>query len=123
MDEKLHTPRYRAVVCGRVNVVKSLLAMDADISCIIHGGTLAHNAETHGKVYILEALIGRHGALLDICNNDGHTPLCCAIEHGHAKVVNSLLEKYKSQDRLQEVFERPCKCNGGPRLFTARLPT
>ena len=71
-------------------------------------GTLGHYAAANEQARVLEALIEQDAVLLDICDKDGHTPLCRAIEHGNHHVIATIFAHYTSKERLLHVYASPC---------------
>eukprot|EP01105_Mastigella_eilhardi_P027237 TRINITY_DN82_c0_g2_i3.p1 TRINITY_DN82_c0_g2~~TRINITY_DN82_c0_g2_i3.p1 ORF type:complete len:572 (-),score=147.01 TRINITY_DN82_c0_g2_i3:452-2167(-) len=60
--------------------------------CDSQGNTLVHAACTAGNAPLLRWLLARR-APLDIGNNQGYTPLVCAVAAGHFRLASELLDK------------------------------
>ena len=76
---------HRAVVCR-------LFSMgDINIRATQHGQTALMLAASHGRLDMVQLLVGA-GADINIRDEDGSTALMCAAEHGHANIVKYLLQ-------------------------------
>ena len=88
---RAETPLHRAVGAGRVNIVKVLLKLGADVNARdIHGSVPLHRAALVGCAPVLKELV-HNGAELDARDHWGHTALCLAARCGHLDVVTELL--------------------------------
>jgi ankyrin repeat protein len=76
---------HRAVVCR-------LFSMgDVNIRATQHGQTALMLAASHGRLDMVQLLVGA-GADINIRDEDGSTALMCAAEHGHSGIVKYLLQ-------------------------------
>lgn len=87
---KSRSPMRTAIVAGKAEVVKKLLAAGASPSCItgeLHRATALHDAAQHGQ--LVELLLAQ-GADPTVRDAYGLTPLDYALERGHEPLVAGL---------------------------------
>lgn len=80
-------------------------------------------AVENGSVSIVQTLI-RHGALLDVQDEDGQTPLHIAVHHSHKKIIKILLKKGARTDIADNEGTYPLHIvswNGNNRLVSLLL--
>jgi ankyrin repeat protein len=87
------TPVHQAAWKGHGNIVKLLLANNADVNVTDPSGiTPLHAAAVHGHLRVVEILLaGKAEINAKKSNANGTTPLHFAALHGHKKVVELLL--------------------------------
>lgn len=74
-DDKELSPLYIAVDKGSIDMVKTLLAANADVNAVeMHGRTPLHNACWNGRIDVIIELL-KNGANVHAKDNDGCTPL------------------------------------------------
>lgn len=83
------SPLMLAALAGQIDVVKRLIARDADINK--PGWTPLHYAATRGHVEIMNLLLDRN-AYIDAASPNGTTPLMMAAHYGTPSAVKLLLE-------------------------------
>ena len=91
-DAHGYTALMKAARYNRTDVVHYLLANGANVNKEDHSGeTALHIASLYNKTDVISVLL-QHGASRDIKNAYGRTPIDCARERKHEKVVY-LLER------------------------------
>lgn len=83
------TPLMLAALKGQTEVVRQLIARDADVNK--PGWAPLHYAATHGHLAIM-ALLLEHHAFIDAQSPNGTTPLMMAAHYGTPAAVKLLLE-------------------------------
>lgn len=83
------SPLMMAALKGQVDVVKRLIALDADVNK--PGWTPLHYAATNGHTDIIRLLLEHH-AFIDAQSPNGTTPLMMAASYGSPEAVKLLLE-------------------------------
>lgn len=83
------TPLMLAALRGHADLVRALIARDADVNKT--GWTPLHYAATHGHLDIMRMLLEAH-AYIDAESPNGTTPLMMAAHYGTAAAVVLLLE-------------------------------
>ena len=83
------SPLMMAALKGQLDVVKRLIAMDADVNKT--GWTPLHYAATSGQTEVIRVLLENH-AFIDAQSPNGTTPLMMAASYGSPEAVKLLLE-------------------------------
>ena len=83
------SPLMMAALKGQVDVVKRLIARDADVNK--PGWTPLHYAATNGHTEVIRLLLEHH-AFIDAQSPNGTTPLMMAASYGSPEAVKLLLE-------------------------------
>ena len=83
------TPLMLAALEGQTEIVRQLIARDADVNK--PGWAPLHYAATHGHLAIMELLLEHH-AFIDAQSPNGTTPLMMAAHYGTPAAVKLLLE-------------------------------
>lgn len=83
------SPLMMAALKGQLDVVKRLIALDADVNK--PGWTPLHYAATNGHTDIIRLLLEHH-AFIDAQSPNGTTPLMMAASYGSPEAVKLLLE-------------------------------
>jgi ankyrin repeat protein len=83
------SPLMMAALKGDIEIVKSLIARDADVNK--PGWTPLHYAATNGHLAIMELLLENH-AYIDAESPNGTTPLMMAAHYGTPAAVKLLLD-------------------------------
>ena len=83
------TPLMLAALRGQLDLVKKLVARDADINKT--GWTPLHYAATGGHVPVIEFLL-EHSAYIDAESPNGTTPLMMAAMYGSPEAVKHLIQ-------------------------------
>lgn len=83
------TPLMLAALKGQTELVRQLIARDADVNK--PGWAPLHYAATHGHLAIMELLLELH-AFIDAQSPNGTTPLMMAAHYGTPAAVKLLLE-------------------------------
>jgi ankyrin repeat protein len=83
------TPLMMAALKGQVDIVRRLIAKDADVNKT--GWAPLHYASTHGHLEIMQLLLEAH-AYIDAESPNGTTPLMMAAMYGTPAAVKLLLE-------------------------------
>lgn len=83
------TPLMLACLKGQLDIVKLLLARDADVNKT--GWAPLHYAATGGHTEIMQLLLDQH-AYIDAESPNGTTPLMMAAQYGSAAAVQLLLD-------------------------------
>jgi uncharacterized protein len=83
------SPLMMAALKGHLDVVKKLIARDADVNK--PGWTPLHYAATNGHLEIMQLLLDEH-AYIDAESPNGTTPLMMAAQYGPATAVKLLLD-------------------------------
>jgi uncharacterized protein len=83
------SPLMMAALRGRIEMVRKLIARDADVNKT--GWTPLHYAATSAHLEIIELLLENH-AYIDAESPNGTTPLMMAAQYGSPAAVKSLLE-------------------------------
>ena len=101
------TALYIAGQNGHVDVVKTLLANNADVKASMHtdGSTALYIAAQKGHVDVVRTLLANNADINASMHTDGATVLYIAAQNGHVDVVKTLLE-YKADvnARLKGLF-------------------
>lgn len=84
------SPLMLAAIKGQMDLVKQLIARDADINK--PGWTALHYAASSGQVEIMRLLLEKH-AFIDAQSPNGTTPLMMAAMYGSPESVRLLLEE------------------------------
>lgn len=88
-SDKDESPLMLASIKGHVDLVKQLIAKDADVNKT--GWTPLHYAASGAKVEVMTILL-EHSAYIDAESPNGSTPLMMAAMYGNAQSVQTLLE-------------------------------
>jgi ankyrin repeat protein len=88
-NSKDESPLMMASIKGHAELVKLLIAKDADVNKT--GWTPLHYAASGAKMNIIEILL-EHSAYIDAESPNGSTPLMLAAMYGNADCVRLLLE-------------------------------
>jgi ankyrin repeat protein len=88
-NSKDESPLMMAAIKGHTELVKLLIAKDADVNKT--GWTPLHYAASSAKKSIIEILLN-HSAYIDAESPNGSTPLMMAAMYGNAECVRLLLE-------------------------------
>ncbi len=88
-NSKDESPLMMASIKGHTDLVKLLIAKDADVNKT--GWTPLHYAASAAKKSIIEILL-EHSAYIDAESPNGSTPLMMAAMYGNAECVRLLLE-------------------------------
>ncbi len=104
-SDKDESPLMLASMKGHVELVKQLIARDADVNKT--GWTPLHYAASGAQAPIIAILLD-HSAYIDAESPNGSTPLMMAAMYGNAECVKMLLEAgadptLKNQQRLSAV--------------------
>ena len=83
------SPLMLAAMGGRLDIVKSLIARDADVNK--PGWTALHYAATRGHVEVMRLLLDK-SAYIDAASPNGTTPLMMAAFYGTPAAVKLLLD-------------------------------
>ena len=83
------SPLMMAALKGQLDVVKRLIALDADVNK--PGWTPLHYAATSGQTEIIRVLL-ENNAFIDAQSPNGTTPLMMAASYGSPEAVKLLLE-------------------------------
>ena len=83
------SPLMMAALKGQLDVVKRLIALDADVNK--PGWTPLHYAATSGQTEVIRVLLENH-AFIDAQSPNGTTPLMMAASYGSPEAVKLLLE-------------------------------
>ncbi|XP_014270743.1 putative ankyrin repeat protein RF_0381 [Halyomorpha halys] len=86
-------PIYKAAQSGKIEMMKLLISEGADIYTMIDGEFMLHKAAREGNVNAVINLINSGFNRIDIVDLNDATPLYLAVEHGHYKVVELLLNR------------------------------
>lgn len=84
------SPLMLAAIKGQMDLVKQLIARDADINK--PGWTALHYAASSGQVEIMKLLLEKH-AFIDAQSPNGTTPLMMAAMYGSPESVRLLLDE------------------------------
>lgn len=84
------SPLMLAAIKGQMDLVKQLIARDADINK--PGWTALHYAASSGQVEIMKLLLEKH-AFIDAQSPNGTTPLMMAAMYGSPESVKLLLDE------------------------------
>jgi len=87
--DKDETPLMMASLHGHLDIVRKLIAKDADV--VKPGWAPLHYAATNGHVAVMELLLEHH-AFIDAESPNGTTPLMMAAMYGTPEAVRFLLE-------------------------------
>ncbi|KAI9136143.1 ankyrin repeat-containing domain protein [Paraphysoderma sedebokerense] len=93
--EESSTALIEAMKSGKLGIVKSLLDYGATVTTQVDSTTALHQACISPAIQdteILELLISK-GAIMDLKNSDGYTPLHLACKNLYVKKIKILLEK------------------------------
>lgn len=97
------TPLHWAVMLGRVNIIKTLINMNADVNAkAFKNVTPIHVAAVFGDVDAFAAVLAA-GADLNARDDDGSTPFALAVLFGHYKIVRLILQS--GFDRDTPIFD------------------
>jgi ankyrin repeat protein len=90
------TPLFLAAKRGRVDMVRGLAELGADLNRVPEddGLTLLHMSALDGHLDLVRCLILEFGADVNKRGLRGATPLYCAAQNGHIDVVRYLVEKH-----------------------------
>lgn len=88
-SDKDESPLMLSSIKGHVDLVKQLIAKDADVNKT--GWTPLHYAASGAKVEVMTILL-EHSAYIDAESPNGSTPLMMAAMYGNAQSVQTLLE-------------------------------
>lgn len=131
LDSNGATPLHRAVASGRVYLVEQL-ATPANVNMVAGGRTALHAAVAVAQenekrsVALVAALLGK-GALTQVFDQEGRTPLARADAQGSALVASLLLLMQAAErHQLHVAHQRQRRRDGVPALSaacTGNLPT
>ncbi|KAI8948388.1 hypothetical protein F4801DRAFT_557189 [Xylaria longipes] len=103
------TPLHNATQSGHISVVALLLETKAKVNAELSNGmTPLHWAAFNGFEEIVKLLLGRPDVNTALKDGFDRTPMLCAAEKHHAKIVQ-LLSPAQTADRLSELEESACR--------------
>ncbi len=83
---------HEAAIFGRLSVLKTGLASGVDVSRVdVYGRIPLHYACMHGRIDMVEALVGAGPSTVNFMDHDHFTPLIHATVHGQLQCVQKLL--------------------------------
>jgi ankyrin repeat protein len=109
-DEKVVgcTPLFLAVCAGRVDMVRSLADLGADLNQVTEDGLmLLHWSALEGRLDMVRCLLLELGAVVNKGGQRGSTPLYCAAQNGHLEVVRFLVEYGADVDQANDNGQTP----------------
>ncbi|KAK2066297.1 hypothetical protein P8C59_000127 [Phyllachora maydis] len=99
---------HQAAIYGNSFVLQYALSKGVAVGRTdVYGRVPLHYASMHGRIDMLDALVGADPQTIDLIDHDNFTPLVHAIARGHLFCVQRLLEKNARIDPVSEADHVP----------------
>ena len=105
-DSEGKTPLASGVAAGNTEAVRLLLQLGADKNVRIRGNTLLHLALSKGTYALIDLLL-QYDSVLEVENDEGHTPLQLAVLSGRKDLADYLYGRGASLNRKNKLQETP----------------
>lgn len=104
-DNLYRTPLHKAAIHGAHDLVKILLAHEAEVNAVdLNANTALHYAAMKGSKMTISVLL-EYKASLDMYNREGYTAIHYLIQYGHIECLDYLLQSTISSSSISPFHE------------------